>query len=300
MVNQLNPIQFEPASLLKQTTSFIITRDLQHSQNINNQVSSLVNNTFERVWLDLKSSPQDFSLEHVMSNIENSSVKDVLDKNMGVLFKKLAEKFQAKRIFGSHIPVDISSYTRLQRLWEDEALQKIWDLHLKPQLFLFQGPMPASLDEIKAWMKDPANAIHLNTVQTLDASDLELRAIPPEISALTGLRCFSLTNNQISSIPDWLGNLPLLQQLDLANNQISGIPDSLNNFPQLQMLNLANNQITRIPDSLCNLLQLQSLGLMNNQITHIPDSLSNLLQLRVLNLVKNRISNRAQETKTNF
>jgi Leucine-rich repeat (LRR) protein len=292
MANQLNPIhiQFQPASLLKQTTSFIITRDLQYSQNINNQVSSLVNNAFERVWLDLKSSPQDFSLEHVMSNIENSSVEDILERNMSVLFKKLAEKFEAKRIFGSHIPVDISSYARLQRLWEDEALQKIWDLCLIPQLLLFNhGPMPTSLDEIKAWMKDPANAAQLNSIQTLSAKWLELKAIPPEISALTGLRCCFLQNNQISSIPDSLGSLTQLQWLYLQNNEISRIPNSLSNLSQLEGLNLENNQIRGILNSLGNLSQLQWLDLENNQIRSIPDSLGSLSQLKSLALAGNQI-----------
>jgi Leucine-rich repeat (LRR) protein len=304
MTNPSNLVQSQPISLVNQTVSFTITRNLQNS-NMTDHVRALVNTSFTRAWLDLKYSAQNFSLGPIMSNIERSfvedqqrsrnitfsqeQVNDVLEKNRDILFKTLAETFQAERIFGSSIPVDISSYERLQRAWEDKALKKIWNLRLA-RLFVFHGPAPTSPDQIKAWLKDPANAAQLNGVQTLDLSGLELRAIPPEISALTQLQYLHLSDNQISSIPNSLGNLPLLQQLDLARNQISSIPDSLSNLPQLKVLNLANNQMISIPDSFSKLSQLKSLGLINNQMISIPDSFSNLLQLRVLNLANNQIS----------
>jgi Leucine-rich repeat (LRR) protein len=303
MTNQLNPVQTQPLSLLSQTVSFIITRNLQNSIMANDVRAST---SFTRAWLDLKHSPQNFSLEHIMSNIEKSFVKDeqrsrnitfsqeqvndVLEKNKDILFKKLAEKFQAKRIFGSSIPVDISSYERLQRAWEDEALQTIWDARLARQ-FVFNGPAPTSLNEIRAWLKNPANAMQLNGVQTLDLSQLGLKAIPSEISALTQLQCLSLDYNQISSIPDSLGSLSQLQRLFLDHNQISCIPDSLGNLSQLQLLNLENNQVSIIPDSLGKLSQLQTLRLNNNQISRIPDSLGNLSQLQRLFLAGNQIKN---------
>jgi Leucine-rich repeat (LRR) protein len=304
MSNPLNPIQSQPVSLVKQITSFMITRDLQNSH-MTNHVRVVVNDSFTRAWLDLKNSPQNFNLEHIMSNIERSfveseqqnrkitflpeQVNDVLQKNRDILFKKLAETFQAKRVFGNHIPVDISSYERLQKVLEDRALQNIWNSHLK-KLFVFNGPVPTSPNQIKAWLKNPANAMQLNGVQGLDLSGLRLKAIPPELSTLTGLQWLSVADNQISSIPNSLANLTQLQVLNLADNQIYSIPDFFAGFSQLQGLYLENNQISNIPDSLGDLPQLQKLSLENNQISRIPDSLSKLPQLQNLNLANNQIN----------
>jgi Leucine-rich repeat (LRR) protein len=305
MTNQSNPIQFQSISLLNQTASFIITRDLQNSENVDDFDRSDVNSMITNLWSKLKHSPQDFSLEHTMSNIEKSfameqqksrgitfsseELKDLITNNVNVLFKKLAEKFQAKRIFGSSIPVDISSYARLQRVWEDDALQKIWNSDLARQ-FVFNRPAPTSPGQIKAWLKDPANAMQLNGVQTLDFSALELKAIPPQISALTRLQQLNLANNQISSIPDSLSKLSELQWLYLQDNQISSIPDSLGLLSQLKWIDLGNNQIRSIPDSLSKLSGLQWLYLQNNQISSIPDSLSKLSGLKWLYLQNNQIS----------
>jgi Leucine-rich repeat (LRR) protein len=304
MTNPSNLVQSQPISLVNQTVSFTITRNLQNSH-MTNHVRALVNASFTRAWLDLKYSAQNFGLEHIMSNIERSfvedqqrsgnitflpeQVNDVLEKNRDILFKTLAETFQAKRIFGSSIPVDISSYERLQRAWEDEALQTIWDSRLARQ-FVFNGPAPTSPGEIKAWLKDPANAMQLNGVRILDLSRLGLKAIPPEISALTQLQMLILSNNQISSIPDSLGSLSQLTTLYLQNNQIGIISDSLGSLSQLQTLYLQNNQIGIISDSLGSLSQLQTLDLARNLISSIPDSFGNLSQLEVLSLSNNKIS----------
>jgi Leucine-rich repeat (LRR) protein len=303
MTNQLNPVQSQPVSLLNQIISFIITRDLQNSLTIDDNICLLVNDTLGKVWRDLKHSPQDFSLEHTMLNIETSFVKDqqrnrnitfspeelkdCLAKNTKIFFKNLAGKFQAKKIFGDRIPVDISSYKLLQKIWEDEALQKIWD-HLRS--FMLIESVPTSLYQIKAWLKDPANATQLNSIQGLDLSRLELRAIPPEISVLTGLQWLYLNDNQISNIPDSISHFPQLRLLSLQNNQISSIPDSLSRLLQLQELHLGSNQISNIPDSLSKLLQLHILALAHNQISSIPDSLSHLPQLQWLYLDNNQIS----------
>jgi Leucine-rich repeat (LRR) protein len=304
MTNPSNLVQSQPISLVNQTVSFTITRNLQNST-MTNHVRALVEASFTRAWLDLKDSAQNFSLRHIMSNIERSfveseqrsrkitflpeQVNDVLEKNRDILFKTLAETFQAKRIFGSSIPVDISSYERLQRVLEDDALQTIWDSRLAG-LFVFNGPAPTSPDEIKAWLKDPTNAAQLNGVQMLDLSRLGLKAIPPEISTLTQLQSLALSDNQISCIPDSLSSLSQLQGLFLENNQISGIPDSLGSLSQLQELYLQSNQISSIPDSLSKLSQLRDLNLAHNQISCIPDSLSKLSQLKTLYLSDNQIS----------
>jgi Leucine-rich repeat (LRR) protein len=293
-------------NLLNQAASFIITRDLQNSENVDNYDRSDVNSIITGLWSKLKHSPQDFSLTYIMSNIEKSfameqqkkrrgitfspeQLEDLITNNVNILFKELAEKFQAKQIFGNHIPVDISSYEHLQRVLEDEALQTIWDSNLAER-FVFNGPAPTSLSEIKAWLNHPANATQLNGIQMLDLSGLELRAIPPEISALTRLRQLNLSNNQISSIPDSLSKLSRLKKLDLGGNEISSIPDSLSKLSRLKKLDLAENQIIIIPDSLSKLSQLQKLYLDDNQISSIPDSLGSLPQLQELYLENNQIS----------
>jgi Leucine-rich repeat (LRR) protein len=308
MANQLNPVKF-PLNLVNQTASFIITRDLQNSEDIDEGDRSDVNRIIAYLWSKLKHSPQDyFDLKHTVLNIEESFVKeqqkagkfpstfsidlkdDLIANNINILFKNLAKKFQAERVFGNHVPTDISSYEYLQRIWEDDALQTIWNLHLR-ELFVFNEQSPTSLDEIKAWLKDPANAMQLSAVRTLNLSGLGLRAIPPEISALTQLQELFLKENQICSVPESLSNLSHLKKLYLCNNQISSIPDSFSKLSQLRIVHLKDNRIKNIPNSFASLSQLQLLSFGNNEITSIPDLLSSLSELSWLDLSNNKIIN---------
>jgi hypothetical protein len=43
-------------------------------------------------------------------------------------------------------------------------LSKKFGITVLRGLFRFNGQAPTSLDEIKTWLKDPANAVQLNTI----------------------------------------------------------------------------------------------------------------------------------------
>jgi Leucine-rich repeat (LRR) protein len=298
MANQIN-------SLVNKTAAFIVENSLQNSSQDEN-VRLFINDIIRKVWDDLKHSAQNFGLEQIMSDLEDSLVKSqqadgqfpvdfsddereaLLKNNVNTLFRNLAHEFQAETVHGHVVPVDLASYARLQQSF-DEALQIIWDSRLSPILD-YNGPQLTTPAAIKAWLDDPAHAAQLNAVQTLDLSKLGLKVIPYHITKLSQLQFLLLDNNQISSIPASLSNLISLQSLSLNNNQISSIPDSLANLARLRELYLCNNQISSIPDSLSKLTQLQTLSLNNNRISGIPDSVGNLSKLKTLSLYNNQIS----------
>jgi Leucine-rich repeat (LRR) protein len=306
MASPVNAQTSSPAPLVSKIALLIVREDLQNSVK-DEPVCSLVNCIINRVWDDLKYSSQNFGLEHIMLNIENDLVKSQRDgerlpvicspaeretlliNNVNMLFRNLARWFGTERISDKFIPVDLASYARLQQALENDALQTIWNDKLS-QILQYNGPRLTTPDAIKVWLNDPDNSARLTGIQTLDLTNLKLRAIPHEIAKFSQLQKLNLNDNQISSIPDSLSALASLIWLCLDNNRISSIPDSLSALTLLQELDLRGNQIDTVPDALSKLASLEYLDLNDNQISSIPDSFGQLTQLRELDLAHNQIS----------
>ncbi|MBS0605133.1 MAG: leucine-rich repeat domain-containing protein [Verrucomicrobia bacterium] len=104
---------------------------------------------------------------------------------------------------------------------EDDALIKMWG-RLSHNINFNGNPPPATLAEIKAWFEDPAHAEGLNALTCLNLSDLQLKAIPPQITQFSQLEQLSLENNQITDISALRG-LSQLQILYASNNLITDI-----------------------------------------------------------------------------
>jgi Leucine-rich repeat (LRR) protein len=319
MSNLSNIQVFQPRSLFDQTASVIIRGNLQNVDSlVELKNKTHVNTKIKEAWDALKNYPKncelgsDFGLRQIMEGIEDSLVaaeqeeaisqshqpfstveerEALLKSRVNTLFIELAKEFQTDKLYKDAIPLDLSSYARLQRKWEDEALQIIWDSNLKKRLvFNDLHPEPTDLDGIRAYLKDPTNATRLSQIDSLIISDLGLRAIPSEIKTLPRLRHINLGRNAIHNIPDALTELVNLQLLCLDNNHIYTIPDSLGKLVLLQDLDLSYNKISCIPDSLGKLVQLRELKLLCNRISCISDSIGELANLKRLNLFYNKIS----------
>ncbi|MGE0670521.1 MAG: leucine-rich repeat domain-containing protein [Parachlamydiales bacterium] len=188
----------------------------------------------------------------------------------------------------------ITLQTRLQKHYEDQALETIWNQSLVGifnQQGAFQHVAPLNeVEQIRAWLNDPANMERIQQVTRLDLSYSRLKALPFEIGLFTGLQQLCLSDNQLSYLPESLGNLQALRWLYLWNNELSYLPKSLGNLQALRRLDLDNNRLSYLPESLGNLRALTEFNLSNNQLSSLPESLGNLRALTDLFLYKNQLS----------
>uniref|UniRef100_A0A3P9K615 Leucine rich repeat containing G protein-coupled receptor 5 n=1 Tax=Oryzias latipes TaxID=8090 RepID=A0A3P9K615_ORYLA len=126
----------------------------------------------------------------------------------------------------------------------------------------------------------------------VDCSDLELRAVPSDLSVFTSYLDLSMNNMTLISAGA-LSSLHFLQELRLAGNDLSFIPKgAFAGLYNLKVLMLQNNQLRSVPaEAFNNLHNLQSLRLDANHISGVPaGSFSGLRSLRHLWLDDNALT----------
>jgi internalin A len=107
----------------------------------------------------------------------------------------------------------------------------------------------------------------------LDLSDLDLTAVPPEISQAGLLRYVDLSGNRLQSMPAALSDLTGLEVLDLSRNQITTLSASIGKLTRLHSLDLSRNLLTALPAEIGLLWDLRHLGLADNFLVELPQSL---------------------------
>ncbi|MBX3718827.1 MAG: leucine-rich repeat domain-containing protein [Parachlamydiales bacterium] len=244
------------------------------------------------------------NIPKMMQALEKQFLKNgnPLVDNVHQLFARFTElltsEIQLTRLPGEVFQVTeadlITLQTRLQKHYEDQALETIWNQSLVGifnQQGAFQHVAPLNeVEQIRAWLNDPANMERIQQVTRLDLSYSRLKALPFEIGLFTGLQQLCLSDNQLSYLPESLGNLQALRWLYLWNNELSYLPESLGNLQALRRLDLDNNRLSYLPESLGNLRALTEFNLSNNQLSYLPESLGNLRALTDLFLYKNQLS----------
>jgi len=244
------------------------------------------------------------NIPEMMQQVEQQFLnnKEPLVDNAHQLFARFTELLRSE-IRITQLPGEVFQVTeadlitlqaRLPKHYEDEALQIIWNQSLVG-IFNQQGAFlhvarPNGVQEIRAWLNDPANIERIQQVTHLNFSYSGLKVLPSEIGLFTGLHQLSLSNNQLSYLPDSFGNLRALTELYLSNNRLSYLPDSFGNLQALRWLYLSNNRLSYLPDSFGNLQALNQLHLYNNQLSYLPESLGDLQALTWLDLYNNRLS----------
>src|SRR3989338_7073485 len=133
-------------------------------------------------------------------------------------------------------------------------------------------------------------SIKFNVMTRLQLENLDMIALPDEISQFSSLIELDLSNNQLTYLPASLGQLNKLKNLNLSINQLTSVPDSLGQMSKLGLLNLSKNLLTTIPDSLGNLSKLGYLFLIENQLISLPDSLGRLSNLIMLDISYNQLT----------
>uniref|UniRef100_A0A3P9K6F0 Leucine rich repeat containing G protein-coupled receptor 5 n=1 Tax=Oryzias latipes TaxID=8090 RepID=A0A3P9K6F0_ORYLA len=126
----------------------------------------------------------------------------------------------------------------------------------------------------------------------VDCSDLELRAVPSDLSVFTSYLDLSMNNMTLISAGA-LSSLHFLQELRLAGNDLSFIPKgAFAGLYNLKVLMLQNNQLRSVPaEAFNNLHNLQSLHLNNNRIVSMgTNCFHGLHSLETLDLNYNQLT----------
>lgn len=89
----------------------------------------------------------------------------------------------------------------------------------------------------------------LPRLETLDARDCPLTALPAAIGDAAALRSLALCGTRLTALPDSLTRLARLEHLDLSRTPLAALPEAIGELP-LTLLRLQQTAITRLPASL--------------------------------------------------
>jgi hypothetical protein len=201
-----------------------------------------------------------------------------------VQFEQIAEQVRKQvlvRANALHFPIVDPREIQLQELFalvqrEEDANFLEFFNQVLDELPVEQTPVFADASDEEGsrlrrnWMR--AHPAILNQVTELDLSDLQITALPQEISLL-----------------------PSLETLDISHNNLHSLPQQIGELAHLHVLNLSDNKLKRVPLELCGLAHLQSLNLSKNRIASVPKQIKWLSRLVELDLSKNRIRSSEEE-----
>ena len=157
----------------------------------------------------------------------------------------------------------------------------------------------------------------LRSLECLDVSDCELKALPPEIGDLRKLRELNISGNyQLVRPPELLQlknitvlkaagtkagvslqqicSLVQLKVLDLSHNGLTAIPQEIGNLSSLVTLRLGSNSLTDF-QHLTGLSNLVALDLSQNDLRELPLEVIQLVSLESLDLSGNPLENLPDE-----
>ncbi len=125
------------------------------------------------------------------------------------------------------------------------------------------------------------------TLEILDLSGGELRALPDDMGRLRKLRALFCSGNRFELLPPALGDCVSLSQVGFRGARLREVPgESLP--PLLRWLTLTDNRIDRLPDALGERPHLQKLMLAGNRLRSLPASLADAESLELIRLSANR------------
>lgn len=185
------------------------------------------------------------------------------------VIKRLSEQKTLSPFFVRNEP------NQIRRNHEDAVLGIIWN-QLADKLHLEDNEIPSNINEIRTWLKNPANENRIKQFTQLNLEGMDLTALPKEIGCLTGLKTLNLRDNQLTSLPTSIGNLTSLEELYLQNNQLTSFPTSIGSLKNLVRVSFEKNPLTHIPHNISEAQQLRIIGQVD--ICEIPSVKSNRQQ----------------------
>ena len=130
---------------------------------------------------------------------------------------------------------------------------------------------------------------------SLDLSQKDLVALPPEIGQLRGLKKLDLSGNKLTTLPAEVGLLVQLEELNIAHNAVTDLPTEVWYLPSLAKLNIEKNKLRSLPPTIANLSTLQFLSVGGNPLGQIPPEIGRLRQLKSLSIDRAELKGLPQE-----
>ena len=106
----------------------------------------------------------------------------------------------------------------------------------------------------------------LANITELHMENTNLRALPPAVEQLKGLRVLNLTSNRLTQLPSALGNCAALEQLLLGCNALHQLPPTLGQLVSLTRLDVSANRLLGVGPWIKQLVNLQELDLSDNRM----------------------------------
>jgi Leucine-rich repeat (LRR) protein len=140
--------------------------------------------------------------------------------------------------------------------------------------------LPSSLDQL----------IHLTT---LTLTNNRLLSLPAGIGALSQLRHFNASFNQLEQIDERIFfDLSELETLNLSNNRLKDLPTSFvgEKNKKLAIVNLSHNELHSLPPLCEQLENLSQLDLADNRFEEVPTTIFDLPSLKMLSFESNLLA----------
>lgn len=107
-------------------------------------------------------------------------------------------------------------------------------------------PPPLSVAGRERLARHQATIERGEPLQRLDVSACDLKAVPDELAAFSGVTEWALNGNRIGTLPDWMAQLAALEVLDISDCGLTRLPDWLGRLPSLRVLNASGNDLVEM------------------------------------------------------
>jgi Leucine-rich repeat (LRR) protein len=129
-----------------------------------------------------------------------------------------------------------------------------------------------------------ANAIHPDSVYSLDLSKTKLKEIPSEIYKFKNLKRIDLSKNQLTDLPDGFAVFSSLEFLDLGKNKFTIFPLIITRLTNLKELVFNRNFINEVPNAIEYNTQLVKIDFWATPVNEFNEGIFKLQNLKVVDI----------------
>ena len=129
----------------------------------------------------------------------------------------------------------------------------------------------------------------LSELKRFTASNNQLLNLPYELNFLKEVEYLDFSHNGISAFPN-VHALRKLVYLDASHNVMSSLPNNMRRWTALRTLKVTNNDLQSLPEPLGELERLTSIDVSDNRLTSLPGSIKFLTRLGQLHVKNNAMT----------